>query len=833
MASERSKEVSELYHRVLNLDELERNAVLEKADPELRQEVRAMLAQASSEDESTLRVASPGSSLGPYRIEESIGAGGMGIVFRATDTRLHRTVAIKVIPEGKFGDADAKRRFLVEARAASALNHPNIVTLHDIAHDGQVDFLVLEFVPGKTLLQSIPPGGMAISTAVEYAAQIASALAAAHAAGVVHRDLKPGNVMVTPASRIKVLDFGLAKLLDPKESNTSTETRTSQDLTQAGTVMGTAGYMSPEQVRGAAVDQRSDIFSFGCVLYEMVTGKAPFSRTTRMETLAAILRDEPATPVKDAKPLRTELQRLISQCLIKDPELRVITAEELESALNNFASGPAKSHGARSRRLSRRTVIAGGALLLVAGAGFTLWRPQGPRQVESLAVLPLTNATGNTDGDYLSAGIAESVINRLSQTSLKVLSRTTAFRIKERDIDPIALGKQLHVSAVMMGTLSLQGNKLVVQTELINTADGTQIWGEKFVRPAAEVQTFEEEIAGNIADALRLRLTKAEHTQLGKHDTANPEAYKLYLQGQFYFNKFSEEGFSKAIELYNGAIEKDPGYARAYAGVAHSYAVLAAETIRPPREVMPPAEKAATKAVSLDPALAEAHTALGIYHTFYTWDWNSARKELEEALALDPKNSDTLHFYGHYLQVMGRNDEAVAVMIKAQNVDPLSLPINAEYGNALYFARRFDEAAAVLKKTIELDHSFTFAGLSHAQALEMMGRNDEAVAELEVLKSQGLVWAQIELVCANARAGRSNEARRLLAEIEAGKQFADPYSLAAAYLELRDFETAFRLLQKAFEDRSPQIAFLRSEPKFDPIRSDSRYRELLRKLNLS
>jgi len=365
-----------------------------------------------------------------------------------------------------------------------------------------------------------------------------------------------------------------------------------------------------------------------------------------------------------------------------------------------------------------------------------------------------------------------------------------------------------------------------------DTSDGTQIWGDRFIRPAEEVQAFEDEIAKNIAETMRLRLTPGENTQLTKHDTANPEAFQLYLQGQYYFNKFSEEGFAKAIECFNGAVEKDPGYARAYAGIAHSYAILAAE-FRPSKEVMPQAQTAATRALTLDPAVAEAHTALGMYHEFYTWDWKAAESEFQKALALDLNNPDTLHFYGHYLQAVGRAQDAVPVLKRALDRDPLALIINVEYGGALYFARRYLEAAEALRKALDLDHGFIFASWGEAAALERLGRVGEAIVELERVRSQGWSVILVELACAHAVAGRPQESRRLLAEVKAGKQYVDPVVMATAYAELHDLDEAFQWLAKGYRERSPQLSFLQAEPKFDPLRADLRYADLLRKLKLA
>ncbi len=766
--------------------------------------------------------------LGPYKIEAALGAGGMGEVYRARDTRLGRTVAIKVLPHDKLADPDRKRRFLQEARAASALNHPNIVTLYDIASDGGVDFLVMEYVPGQSLRSLIPRDGMPVSQVREYGAQMAVALAAAHAAGIIHRDLKPGNIMITPESQVKVLDFGLAKLaavghLDPEE-----DTRTiGPSLTEAGVVMGTVGYMSPEQVRGESVDPRSDIFSLGCVLYQMATGRAPFSRRTAAESMAAILRDQ---PVWDRFP--EELAPAVRQCLEKSSAQRFQSARELGAALQ-----PAAAATADTGRATRRQVVAAGlGAAIAAGAGVWWWRSSAGKQIDSLAVLPLTNATGDPANDYLAEGIAESVINRLSQTKLKVTARATAFRMQAKDSDPMAVGKQLNVGAVMTGRVSKQGDRIVVQAELVNASDGTQMWGDRFSRPLAEMQVFEEEIARNISDTLRLRLTQAENAQLAKRDTADPEAYKAYLEGQYYWNKFTGEGFAKAVEHFTVATQRDPKYARAFAGLAHSYGVQAADPYRPPKEVMPQAKAAAETALRLDDTLADAHTSLGIYYLFYEWDWPAAQREFQRALALDPQSSDARHFYGHYLEAVGQTDEAISVMKQAIEIDPLSLIINNEYGWALYFARKFPEAAQVWQKVLDMDRGFVLSQLEMAQALERMGRPEEALAAAnKAVQLETSAYSLMELACAYAVAGQPREARKALSQVEdfRKREFVDDGLVAYVYAELHDADETFRWLELAYEQRSSSLVMLKVEPKFDPVRQDKRFQAFLQRIKLA
>jgi TolB-like protein/Tfp pilus assembly protein PilF len=744
-------------------------------------------------------------------------------VFRAVDTRLHRTVAIKVLPADKLGDSDRKRRFLQEARAASALSHPNIVTLHDISSDQGVDFLALEYVRGTTLKDLIPAGGLAPADVLRYGAQIASALAAAHAVGIVHRDIKPANIMVTPEKQVKVLDFGLAKLtpaVGPQD-----ETRTVGHGTMPGVIMGTVAYMSPEQTRGEPLDGRSDVFPLGSVLYHAATGRLPFQGPSTLAIMHEIAAGKTAAASGVRSELGMEFDRVLDRAMAKDKQARATAAEMVEALeAMRLPSGPVAAPPA-TRELSRRWLIgAGGAAITAAGAS-VIWRMSTTGAAPSLAVMPLANATGDPQNDYVGDGIAGSVINRLSQTKLKVAAQTTAFRFK--NLDPMAAGKQLNVAAVMTGRVTRQGANLVIQAELVNAADGLQIWGEKFVRPLAEVQVFEEEIARTIADKLHVRLTQSENAQLARHGTENPEAYRLCLQGQYYWNKYTEEGFVKAIECFTQAIRLDPKYALAYTGLAHAYAVQGADNMRPPKEVMPKAKEAAHQAIALDDTLAAAHTSMGMCHLFWDWDWNTAESDFRRALQLDPQSSDTMHFYSHHLEAVSRADEATALMKRAAEVDPLSLVIRCEYGFAAYIARRFEESAQILHQALEMDRDFIFAPPLLAASLEQIGRAGEAIQLLERARASGSPGILLELACAYAAGGRAQDARRLLAElVDRGKsEFIDPYFYAMITAHLHDRDGTVRWLEKAYEDRSTQIVWIKAEPKFDPVRDDKRFGE--------
>lgn len=821
-----------------------------------------------------------GTKLGRYEIRSQLGAGGMGEVYLAQDTKLDRKVALKVLPADVAADHDRMKRFVQEAKAASALNHPNIVTIHEIDQADSVHFIATEFIDGETLRQRIS-GGMKLVEILEIAIQTSSALAAAHSAGIIHRDVKPENIMIRRDGIVKVLDFGLAKLAEHSVGTSiDTEAPTRALInTEPGVVMGTAIYMSPEQARGIAVDARTDIFSLGVVLYEMVAGRLPFEGSTSSEVVASILSEkEPQPLARYSRDVPAELERIVSKALRKEREQRYQTTKDLLLDLQSLKqqldfeaklersvppeqpssragaaqtvseSAPATAAVSTARATSsaeyivsviqRHKTSVGVALaalvIVLAVTGYFYFPRASKGPIDSVAILPFANTNGDPNTEYLSDGITESIISSLSQLpQLRVMARSTVFRYKGKDVDPQKVGNDLGVRAVLTGRLIQQGDNLTIRTELVNVSDGTELWGQQYNRKLSDALAIQEEIAKEISGNLRLKLSSEQQSRLTKHYTENPEAYQLYLKGNYYMGKDTLDAYKKAAEYFNQAIEKDPTYALAYAGLADYYG----ESSRTfaPNELQPKAETLAKKALALDDTLAEAHTQLGLVEYNYDWNWSEAERELKQAIELSPNSALAHAWYSIFLMESGRFDEASTEIRRAQELDPLSLPTNTQIGWIDYYSRRYDQAIEKYRKALDLDPNYPIALIFLGMSYDLKGEFAKAIAELQ--KAQQVDDTHLSLAALGhvyAVSGNRSEAQRVIEELKelSRQKFDSTYQIAVIYAGLGDKDQAFAYLEKAYEIRSSSMVKLNVDPMLDSLRSDPRFADLVRRVGL-
>jgi TolB-like protein/Flp pilus assembly protein TadD/predicted Ser/Thr protein kinase len=814
-----------------------------------------------------------------YKIIRELGAGGMGEVYLAEDTRLGRNVAIKFLSSKFTRDSDRLRRFEQEARAASALNHPNIITIYDIGQSDDARFIVTEFIEGETLRRRISLSRPTIHEALAISIQIAGALATAHQAGIIHRDIKPENIMLRHDGYVKVLDFGLAKLTERQAQPVSNEASTVARIdTEPGVVMGTVRYMSPEQARGVRVDAPTDVFSLGVVMYEMISGRMPFHGETRTDVILSILQSDPPPMASVSPGVPPELERIVAKALVKDRNERYQTADELAGDLKRLKQrleiaaevGQARqvaaarpttppellpvssaragiivepdaestaSDGHRSGNFMQHRQLAMFVLLavVIGGVSFFVWQGKGAA-IDTLAVLPFVNASNDQDAEYLSDGITESLINSLSQLpNLKVMSRSVVWRYKmmasHTPPDARDVGHDLNVRAVLTGRVAQRGDSLLISAELVDARDNSQIWGEHYNRSRAEMLEVQEEIASQILERLRLKLSGDDKRRLERRYTDNAEAYERYIRGRYYLNKRSADAIEKGRDFFRQAIDKDPAYALAYSGISDSYALLAGQAALAPHEAYPAAVAAARKAIDLDAGLGEGHASLA-HAEFHLGNLPAAAEEFSRAIEMKPNYAPAYQWQSEYLDAVGRRGEAFAAARKALELDPLDLAANAQLAALLIHAHDYDKGLTQLQKTLEIDPNYFLAHALLGSIYLQTRRFPDAIAEFgQTARLTGASRGPGGLGVAYAMSGQNDEARRVLHEMEtrSKEHYTDPLDVARIYAALKERDETLAWLAKAHIENPKAVGKLKDADEFSFLRSDPRFIELLRR----
>jgi serine/threonine protein kinase/Tfp pilus assembly protein PilF len=774
----------------------------------------------------------------------------MGEVYRARDPRLARDVAIKVLPEDFLEGEERKERFKREARLLAALNHPGIAAIYSFeeipssaSSSSTRHVLVMELVEGEDLSRRISSGALPLEDSLSFARQIAEALEAAHEKGIVHRDLKPANVMVTKNGRVKVLDFGLAKVAASGDTGHVDSQLATDMRTQEGVVVGTVPYMSPEQAQGRALDHRTDIFSLGVILYELATGQRPFRGDSSAELLSSILRDTPPPPSELRPGLPAGLDALIGRCLAKDRDARYATAHELAvdlSALQRDPTSPTGPAAVAPRRGSRKLVLLGAmalAVLLAAGAFVAFRRAARGASIESVAVLPFENGSNDPAIEYLSDGISESLISTLSRLpGLRVISRRSAFAFKGKKLDPKEIGKTLGVDALLLGTLAQRGTDLAITAELVSVRDDTQLWGEKYSRRADDVLRVESEIAATIARTLRRQLSGEERAKLSRGRTEDPEAYRLYLKGRDFLVGNQLE-MDKSVDYFQQAVARAPDYALAHAGLAVAYTRQAFLRGSGRAEPAGKARASIGRALELDPDLAEAHGASGLVHFYFEWDWAAAEAEFRRALDLNPGSRAVLQDYGWFLTAMGRLDEGLALSRKAAELDPLSVGPAHDIAINYMITGDLDQAAASFRHAIDIDPNWTWGYIKLSRTLARQKKCPEALAQAEIAERRiaggAATLTRSWLGTTYGMCGETARARQKLDELHALEktQYVDPVTFADVHSSLGDPEEALRWYEKAYEDRTPNMAYASVMPRIDPaLAGNPRFEAIVRRM---
>lgn len=778
-------------------------------------------------------------NIGHYRIIKKLGRGGMGEVYLAEDIRLERPVALKILPAEFVNNADRMKRFIKEAKAASVLSHPNVAHIYEISQFNGIHYIAMEYVEGQTLSAWIQDR-KDLQQILDVALQITDALDRASAKGIVHRDIKPANIVVANSKEVKILDFGIAKVI--KENNAGSNIETLSQ-TEPGSVIGTTAYMSPEQTLGRSIDQRSDLFSFGIVLYEMLTGKNPFAGMSIGETIDRILHLQPESASQLNTEVSPELDRIVRKCLERDVDMRYQSAKELSIDLKNLRHQSTESSVTVPHKYTRKfplliSLVA--SILIAAGVILYFRNLQSANEIHSLAIFPFVNNSGSPQTDYISDGITESIINNLSQLhALRVTARTTVFRYKGKDYDPQEIGRQLHVDATVTGTVKQQDDTVSIQTELTSVKDGSQIWGEQFNRKMTDLLSLQSEISSAISQKLRLKLTGQEQKLMVKQYTKDSAAYQLYLKGRYEWNKFTAEGGRKSIEYFRQAINKDPAYALAYSGLSDAYGVIGANAFNRPSDAYRMAQAAARKSLELDPELSEGHNANGSALLFYDRNYKQAEVEFRTAISLNASFADAHDLLSYCLVALGDIGGATQEAKKAVDLDPLSLVIASDLGWIYFVQKDFRNAQKEIQKVIDLDKDFQGA---HNYMISVMLAEKNYEGAIEEAKKAVVAGGNNPmdvafLGFAYAAAGNESEARKILQELNArsANEYVSPYFVALVYLKLGEKEQAFKLMRETCEQRDVvwNMLYLKVDPTFETVRSDPAFQRVLSCMNLT
>ena len=740
-----------------------------------------------------------GRSLAHYEIVALLGKGGMGEVYRARDTRLDRDVALKILPDEVASDPVRRARFGREAKALAALSHPNAVTIFDYGIDGDVPYAVMELLEGRTLADEMRAGPMEFDRVVAVALAVSRGLGAAHARGILHRDLKPLNVFLTHDGQVKLLDFGLAKQVGGEADALGATTEMG---TAAGVVVGTVDYLPPERITGTSEGKGSDVFALGVLLHEMATTCHPFRRATGPETMAAILHD--VAPAVRGVP--EEFARLVRDCLQKDPALRPASAEMVERRLHALAS--------------------------------TASDPD-EDVIDSIAVLPVHNEADDEDADYLIDGLTDSLIDTLSQIPhLRVMARSTVFRCAHLHDRPEEVGRELSVRAVLAGRLQLRRGQLILRSELVDARDGALLWGGRIRRPVGDLLEIEDEICREIARNLRITLSPQVEKRLARRSDRDPGAHEAYLKGRSVWNRWkTPEAMRTAIGFFEHALELDPLYALAYGGLADSYSILGNLKALPPDEAYPKAKTAALQGLAIDDEHAELHTSLGFVQRFWDWDWEASRASFRRAIDLNPGYASAHRFHGHLLSGLGEHDGAIESVERALSLDPLAPILHTAVGDSYFYARRYDEAIERYRRCIEIDPGFIAGHTDLARALELAGHYDEAVAEFrtaEALAPAGPPEPSSGLAHVYAQMGRRAEAMAIVGQLieSAERRYVSPYGIASIHACLGEVDTALDWLDRAYAQHDQTLVWVKVHPRLDPLRGEARYQQLLERMRL-